>query len=102
MYYINAAPDATGNHGNPVSNRRVGMLGLPDTLLATYIGAKGFVELTTIDGTVSAVEPNTEALEAYNADHPETPPAPARDLEATIINTLIDQEIRLSTLEHGL
>lgn len=74
MYNINAQPNDTGNHGNPVSKPFPGSVALADDLLGAYIEAKGFVHLTTVeDGVVTALETNQEALDAYLADHPDEP-----------------------------
>ena len=42
MYYINQTADTSGNHGNPVSNQREGMVALPESLLTEYIHTMGF------------------------------------------------------------
>ncbi len=74
MYYINAKPNETGNHGNPVSNKQEGMVALPEGLLSAYIEAKGFVILDeVVDGEVVGFTWNQEALDAYLAEHPEVP-----------------------------
>lgn len=71
MYYINT----TGpNHGNPTSVPFPNSIPLPDTLLMDYINTKGFCTLTVQDGAVTAVVVDQEALDAYNAEHPEVEP----------------------------
>ena len=49
---------------------------LPDELLQPYLDARGFVNLTVDGGTVTAVETNQTALDAYLAEHPDTEPEP--------------------------
>lgn len=90
MFYINAKPTETGNHGNPVSNKQEGMVALPDSLLSAYIEAKGFVILDeVVDGEVVGFTWNQEALDAYLAEHPEVPePEPEATIEE-ILNALL-------------
>ena len=74
MYYINSSPNETGNHGNPMGQPFPNCVTLPDDLLSPYLAAKGFVALTVEDGAVTSLETNQEALDAYEADHPDLPP----------------------------
>ena len=74
MYYINPTPNKTGNHGNPMGQPFPTCVTLPDDLLSPYLAAKGFVALTVEDGAVTSLETNQEALDAYEADHPDLPP----------------------------
>ena len=74
MYYINSSPNETGNHGNPMGQPFPNCVTLPDDLLSPYLAAKGFVALTVEDGAVTSLETNHEALDAYEADHPDLPP----------------------------
>lgn len=71
MYYISQMPNESGNHGNPMGQPFAGCVELPEELLSAYLASKGFVVLTVDGGTVTAVEANQEALDAYNAEHPE-------------------------------
>lgn len=71
MYYINTQGP---NHGNPTSAPFPNSVSLPDTLLMDYINTKGFCTLTVQDGAVTAVAVDQEALDAYNAEHPEVEP----------------------------
>ena len=90
MYYINAKPNETGNHGNPVSNKREGMVALPDSLLSAYIKAKGFVILDeVVDGEVVSLEVNQEALDAYLAEHPELPEPEPEATTEELLNILL-------------
>lgn len=73
MYYINPTPTSS-NHGNPMGQPFPGCVTLPDELLSAYLDCKGFAVLTIEDGTVTAVKPNQEALDAYLADHPDVEP----------------------------
>lgn len=81
MYYIQSTPDADGNHGPPQGNSVSDMLILPDELLKAYIDTMGFALLTVDEGTVTAVEVNQAAYDAYQADHP---PVPATSLWSKI------------------
>mgnify|MGYP006864582088 CR=1 FL=1 len=97
MYYINT----TGpNHGNPTSAPFPNSIPLPDTLLMDYINTKGFCTLTVQGGAVTALAVDQEALDAYNAEHPEVEPEPT-ELE-DIQGILVDQEYRLTLLELGV
>lgn len=73
MYYINATPNASGNHGNPMGQPFPGSVALPDDLLSDYISAKGFVLPVIENGAVVSLEVNQETLDAYLADHPDQP-----------------------------
>ncbi len=76
MYYINAHPNASGNYGNPMGKPSPGSVALLDDLLSDYINAKGFVILTVENGAVVSLEVNQEALDAYQAAHPDVPVEP--------------------------
>lgn len=71
MYYINPTGQ---NHGNPMGQPFLNSIALPDTLLTNYINTKGFCTLTVQDGTVTALAVDQEALDAYNAEHPDVEP----------------------------
>lgn len=71
MYYINTQGP---NHGNPTSAPFPNSVSLPDALLMDYINTKGFCTLTIEDDTVIALVVDQEALDAYNAEHPEVEP----------------------------
>lgn len=81
MYYINATPNSTGNHGNPVNTPFHSSLALPDSLLAPYIEARGFATLTLDGDTVTAVKTNQAALDAYLAENPDTGPVTTPTIE---------------------
>lgn len=71
MYYINP----TGpNHGNPMGQPFPDCVALPDELLSAYLDTKGFCTLTVEDGAVTALVVDQEALDAYNAEHPDVEP----------------------------
>lgn len=72
MYYINPTPNESGNHGNPMGQPFPNCVTLPDDLLSPYLAAKGFVTLTVEKGAVTSLETNQEALDAYEADHPDS------------------------------
>lgn len=74
MYYINSTPNGSGYHGNPMGQPFPNCVTLPDDLLSPYLAAKGFVTLTVENGAVTSLETNQEALDAYEADHPDLPP----------------------------
>lgn len=71
MYYINTQGP---NHGNPTSTPFPNSVSLPDTLLMDYVNTKGFCTITIVDGAVTALAVDQEALDAYNAEHPEVEP----------------------------
>ena len=73
MSYINPTPNESGNHGNPMGQPFPNCMTLPDDLLSPYLAAKGFVTLTVENGAVTSLETNQEALDAYEADHPDLP-----------------------------
>lgn len=79
MYYINSTQNSTGNHGNPMGQPFPSCLTLPDDLLTPYIEARGFVTLTLDGNTVTAVETNQEALDAYLAEFPDVEPEAAEE-----------------------
>ena len=88
MYYINAAPNASGNYGNPKGQPFSGSVALPDDLLSDYISAKGFVRPVIENGQVASLEVNQEALDAYIAEHPDVPVEPEPTTEE-ILDTLL-------------
>lgn len=71
MYYINTQGP---NHGNPMGQHFPGCVALPDELLSAYLDTKGFCTLTVQDGAVTALVVDQEALDAYNAEHPDVEP----------------------------
>lgn len=71
MYYIKTQGP---NHGNPTSTQFPNSVSLPDALLMDYINTKGFCTLTIVDGAVTALVVDQEALDAYNAEHPDVEP----------------------------
>ena len=70
MYYIHQTPNSAGNYGNPMGEPFDGCLALPDELLPAYIQANGFVTIAVQDDTVTSVEKNEAAWEAWNAAQP--------------------------------
>ena len=95
MYYINTSGP---NHGNPTSTSFPNSIPLPDTLLMDYINTKGFCTLTIEDGAVTALVVDQEALDAYNAEHPEVEPekpVTVEDLQAE--NKLLKAQVQAQT-----
>lgn len=95
MYYINTQGP---NHGNPTSTPSPNSVSLPDTLLMDYINTKGFCTLTVQDGAVTALVVDQEALDAYNAEHPEVEPekpVTVEDLQAE--NKLLRAQVQAQT-----
>lgn len=89
MYYINT----TGpNHGNPTSTPSPNSVSLPDTLLMDYINTKGFCTLTVQDGAVTALVVDQEALDAYNAEHPDVEPEKPVTVEE-LLAALLGEEV---------
>ena len=89
MYYINATPNASGNYGNPIGRPFPGSVGLPDDLLSDYINAKGFVLPSIENDEVVSLEVNQDALDAYNADHPDAPEPEPQPTTEDILNALL-------------
>ena len=89
MYYINATPTASGNYGNPMGQTFTGSLALPDDLLSDYINVKGFVIPVIENGAVVSLEVNQEALDAYNAEHPDVPEPDPKPTTEDILNALL-------------
>lgn len=94
MYYINPTPNETGYYGNPMGQPFPDCLTLPDSLLDPYIEAMGFVTLTVEGAEVVSLETNQEALDAYLAEHPITPPPdPSPTMEDRV--TALEQAVQL-------
>lgn len=70
MMYISKQPNEGGYYGNPQSYKFDGSLQLPDELLSAYIEANGFVTLTVDGDTITRVEKNEAAWDAWNAAQP--------------------------------
>lgn len=86
MYYIKSEPNSFGNYGNPQSKCFENSLELPTSLLQDYINARGFVFIIADEGTVTSVEVNQEALDAYlelypDEDQTDPEPDPGHDEE---------------------
>lgn len=95
MYYINTQGP---NHGNPTSTPFPNAVALPDDLLDAYIATKGFCTLTIVDGTVTALVVDQEALDAYEKDHPDVEPekpVTVEDLQAE--NKLLKAQVQAQT-----
>lgn len=89
MYYINP----TGpNHGNPMGQPFPGCVALPDTLLSAYLDTMGFCTLSVEDGTVTALAVDQEALDAYNAEHPDVEPEKPVTVEE-LLSALLGEEV---------
>lgn len=89
MYYITK----TGpNHGNPTSTPFPNSVSLPDTLLMDYIDTKGFCNITVQDGAVTALVVDQEALDAYNAEHPDVEPEKPVTVEE-LLAALLGEEV---------
>lgn len=89
MYYINAQPNESGNYGNPMGNPFPGSVSLPADLLSDYISAKGFVIPVIENGEVVSLEVNQEALDAYNAEHPDVLEPEPQPTTEDILNALL-------------
>ena len=89
MYYINTQGP---NHGNPTSTPFPNSISLPDALLMDYIGCKGFCTLTVQDGAVTALVVDQEALDAYNAEHPDVEPEKPVTVEE-LLAALLGEEV---------
>ena len=86
MYYINTQGP---NHGNPMGQPFPGCVALPDELLSAYLDTKGFCTLT---GAVTALVVDQEALDAYNAEHPDVEPEKPVTVEE-LLAALLGEEV---------
>lgn len=89
MYYINSKPNESGNYGNPMGQPFPGFAALPADLLSAYISAKGFVIPSVENGAVVSLEVNQEALDSYNAEHPDVPEPEPKPTTEDILNALL-------------
>lgn len=101
MYYINSTPTDNGNYGNPQSNQYADSIAIPEELLDDYIACRGFAVFTVEDDTVTAVDVNQDALDAYLAEHPDVPDEPSDEpsAEDVTLELLADHEERLCMIE---
>lgn len=100
MYYINTQGP---NHGNPMGQPFPGCVALPDELLSAYLDTKGFCTLTIVDGAVTALVVDQEALDAYNAEHPDVEPekpVTVEDLQAE--NKRLKAQMELQSQKHTM
>lgn len=77
----------------------------PDEFLGVFYSTTpaGFVEISTEEDVVTAMEINGAALEAYIAEHPEPEPVEPVPSELDDIEAmLVEQEYRLTLLELGV
>lgn len=101
--YIKTKPNQSGAYPAPQSRPAYGCVELPERFLADFINCNGFVTLTIKDGAVTALEPNTSARDAWQAEHPnppEQPPAPTAQDDTD--EMLVDLEFRVTLLELGV
>lgn len=89
MYYINPTGQ---NHGNPMGQPFLDCVVLPDELLPAYLDTKGFCTLTIVDGAVTALAVDQEALDAYNAEHPDVEPEKPVTVEE-LLAALLGEEV---------
>lgn len=105
MKYISRKPNPSGAYPAPQSSPAPGLVPISDTFAIRVVALKGFVRLAILDGRVIGLEPNEEALEAWDAAQAERPaegqetaPTAQDDTDAM----LVDHEYRLTLLELGL
>jgi hypothetical protein len=78
MMYISPIANEAGAYSNPQSKYADGLVFLPDELIEQYTEYNGFVILTIVENTVTSLEPNIDAWEAWKAAQPEeTEPKPS-------------------------
>lgn len=95
MYYIKQSGPY---HGNPMGQPFPGCVALPDDLLTDYLTAMGFVTLTIDGNTVTSLAVDQDALDAYKAEHPDTPepdPEPTVEERMTAIEAAIERGLAL-------
>ena len=95
--YINKIPNPSGAYSNPQSNKFPDSIDLSDEQLTEFLKYNGFVNLTIEGETVTDIEPNMKAWEAWKA----TQPNPLDGLkEQKIIKSKTDLQTYLA--EHPL
>lgn len=68
--YINKIPNPSGAYSNPQSNKFPDSIDLSDEQLTEFLKYNGFVNLTIEGETVTDIEPNMKAWEAWKATQP--------------------------------
>lgn len=97
MYYISKNSNESGAYSNPQSNKFPDSVALSDEQLTEFLKYNGFVNLTIEGETVTNIEPNLEAWEAWKASLPD----PLDDMkEQKIIKSKTDLQTYLA--EHPL
>lgn len=76
MQYISPTPTPSGAYSAPQSTYAEGMIAIPEEYLADFTAVGGFVTLQVVRGVVSGLTQNTEAWEAWKAEHPDPGPDP--------------------------
>lgn len=76
MLYINPDQLESGAYGAPQSAEAPGLAQFPEKFLEVFNSTGGFVTMRIIRGIVADVQPDTDAWEAWRADHPEPEPEP--------------------------
>ena len=89
MYYIHPT---TPNHGTPMGQPFSNCIALPDALLSDYLATRGFCSITVEDGAVTALVVDQEALDAYNAEHPDVEPEKPVTVEE-LLAALLGEEV---------
>lgn len=68
--YINKIPNPSGAYSNPQSNKFPDSIDLSDEQLTEFLKYNGFVNLTIEGETVTDIEPNMKAWEAWKETQP--------------------------------
>lgn len=87
MNYIQPTANPTGAYPAPQSAPAPGLAAFPDEFHEAFYAHNGFVTLTIENGTVTAMEPNLEAWEAWKVSlppEPEPTPDPQEQLRADV------------------
>ena len=96
MYFIKSIGPY---RGNPTSRPFSGSVALPDELLSAYLATKGFCTIVVEDGIVTGLTVDQEALDAYEAEHPDVPepdpPPTVEDLQQE--NKLLRAQLQAQT-----
>ena len=96
MYYIR---EQGPYHGNPLLQPCSDGVRLPDELLSAYLATKGFCTIVVEDGVVTGLTVDQEALDAYEAEHPDVPepdpPPTVEDLQQE--NKLLRAQLQAQT-----
>lgn len=104
MFIIKIAPEENGAHASQKTNVPISVPGgwavVPPELEQTAVSLLPWVILTVQGGVVASITDDTEAREAWQAEHPTTEPQPTAEEDRDAM--LVDLEYRMTLLELGV